>query len=823
MKRLQEQTAAKPTAEQLRLLSAALAAAANGIIITDREGAIVWVNQAFTRLTGYTFDEVVGANPRVLKSGKHPHSFYRELWQRILSGQVWQGEVINRRKDGSFYTEEMTITPLRDDNGAIANFIGVKQDVTDRKRYEVELEQAKRTAEAATQAKSDFLAAMSHEIRTPMNSIIGMTELALDTDLTALQRHYLETVAASAEALLEVINDILDFSKIEAGKLGLDPREFHLRDMLGETMQALAVRAHKKGLELACRITPDVPDTLVGDAGRLRQIVVNLVGNAVKFTEQGEVVLEVTPERTAHCAAPAAAESAPADGVASSRLDEAECVVHFSVRDTGIGIPEEQFQTIFRRFEQAHRSTFTKYGGTGLGLAISSQLAAMMGGRIWVESQVGHGSTFHFTARFGASAAVSGGVQPQAAADLHDAAVLVADDNAAAGQILAEVLTAWRMRPTVVESGHAALAAAWRAYSTRQPFRVLVADADMPEMSGLVLAEVMRSTPELSGTAIILVAPTQRPPDAARCAELGLTACLTKPAKESDLLAAVVAALSPVPAPTEHSDAERPAREVSPPARRLRILLAEDNELNQMVAVSALEGHGHTVVVVPSGSEALAAVEREPFDLILMDVQMPDMDGFTATAEIRHREREAERGAASPAHIPIIAITAYGSAADRERCLAVGMDAYVSKPVGVHALLEVIDSVMSGADVGDWSTDGQAPAVLDKTAALDHVDGDVALLRELVGNFGPKASRLLADIEAAVTDGDGQALLAAAHALKGAAGLLGAWAVVAAAQRLEVMGYEGNLQRSAEAYAALRADMDQLQTALKTFSDSDGR
>jgi len=796
MERLREQTAGRPTAEQVRLLSAALAAAANGIVITDRDGAIVWVNQAFTRLTGYTLEEVLGQNPRLLKSGNEPEEFYKGLWQTIMAGQVWQGEIVNRRKDGSLYTEEMTITPLLDEASNISNFIGIKQDVTDRKRYEAELAHARETAEAATRAKSEFLAAMSHEIRTPMNSIIGMTELALDSELTPLQRHYLETVAASAEALLDVINDILDFSKIEAGKLDLACREFRLRDALGETMQALAVRAHKKGLELAFRIAPEVPDLLLGDAGRLRQIVVNLVGNAVKFTEQGEVVLEVGREGNG------------ADG----HQDESACTLHFSVRDTGIGIPRESFAAIFRRFEQASCLTSSKYGGTGLGLAISSQLVEMMGGRIWVESIEGRGSTFHFTARLGVPANGARNFQ-SLAVNVANVEVLVADDSAIVRRILAELLATWGLRPTLVDSGHAALAAAWRAYSTRQPFRLLVADADMPTMDGLALAEIIRHTPELSAIAIILIAPTQQPLDESRCAGLRLAACLTKPVKESELLGAVVSALAPS---LDQNDGVIPAHEDAPmvsPQRRLRILLAEDNELNQMVTVSVLERYGHTVVVVSSGNQVLAALEREPFDLILMDVQMPDMDGFTATAEIRRRERDAGQD-----HIPIVAMTAYGSAADRDRCLAVGMDAYVSKPVSVHALLEVIQKVTAGMRAA--VEEGGAPvlAVFDKAAALEHVDDDVGLLQELVGNFGPKGVRLLGELEAAIGNGDAQALRAAAHALKGSAGLLGAWAVVAAAQRLESMAGDGALRGSAEAYAALKDEVGRLQAELGKLS-----
>jgi CheY-like chemotaxis protein/HPt (histidine-containing phosphotransfer) domain-containing protein len=664
-----------------------------------------------------------------------------------------------------------------------------------------------------------------------MNSIIGMTELALDTPITPTQRRYLEIVAASAEALLNVINDILDFSKIEAGRLELDPREFHLRDGLGETLQTLAVRAHKKGLEVACRIAPDVPDTVVGDAGRLRQIIVNLVGNALKFTERGEVVLQVEREQGARNVNRESGEaSPPSDRPAGLTADDAECVLHFSVRDTGIGIAAEKFQTIFRRFEQAERSTTHKYGGTGLGLAISSQLVELMGGRIWVESEIGRGSTFHFTARFGVPSALAAIPCPEPPALLRDVAVLIVDDHAATRWVLTEVLTAWHMRPTAVDSGHEGLEAAWRAYSIRQPFPLLLIDADMPDMDGLALAETARRTPELSGTAIILMVPTQQRLDVARCEQLGLAACLTKPAKESELLSAMVSALGAAPVSSKDEPERRPTRD-APTSRRLRILLAEDNELNQMMAVSALEGGGHTVVVASTGGEALAALEQDHFDLVMMDVQMPDLDGFAATKEIRKREQKARvrrsnRGTAearpSPARIPIIGMTAYGSKDDRDLCLAAGMDAYLSKPVRIRALLDAINSVISGStvDAGVPAGEVQAPVVLDKAAALEQVDGNTALLRHLLASFRRNSIRLLSEVRAAVTSSDGKALCQAAHLLKGSAGLLGATAVVAAAQRLETMGDEGNLSSSEEAYAALAAEMDRLRTALETFPDS---
>lgn len=791
--------------------------ARDAIVMMDNEGKTSYWNEAAERIFGYTKDETIGKDlHRIIAPEK-----YREAYRKGLN-KFWktgQGAAIGEtlelsaiRKDGTEFPIEISLAGIKMEDGW--NAVGIMRDITDRKQVEKELIKAKNAAENSNRAKSEFLANMSHEIRTPMNAIMGMTDIVLDTDLTEVQKRNLNMVSQSSHNLLNIINDILDFSRIEAERLELNFVDFSLRDSIGNTMRTFANCAQSKRLELAYSVKPNVPDALVGDKERLQQVLINLVGNAVKFTKEGKVIVRVEQQTRGKTRI----EQEVREGTEHIRL-------HFSVSDTGMGISPEKKELIFKAFRQVDSSIAREYGGTGLGLAISSKLVKMMNGGISVESEVGKGSTFHFIVELDVADQETETILPD---ELIDLPVLVVDDSSTSREFISDILRKWKMKPNVARNGYAGLAELKSAVDVGRPYPLAIIDQVMPGTNGLAVAALINKDPEFVDTSIIMLTSYEPDNNIDRSVDIStldnVSDSLIKPVIPSKLLKSIMTALKLAPTKAKYDEADRRLRKES--QRPLHILLAEDDKFNQELAIILLEKEGHTVVVANNGKEVLDAWKEGEFDLVLMDVQMPELDGLEATSTIREREEDTGK------HIPIIAMTAHAMSGDQERFLEADMDGYVSKPIDRDKLFlqisEVVSTTDRSADLEDKTVDtaisdveAASSEIFDKEEFFNRIRGDMMLAERLTKIFFASCPDRISAIRDAIERGDSNGLMETAHALKGAAGNLSAKATYDALLKLEKMGDSGDLTHAEDALAELEKELERLKPLLEELQQSE--
>ena len=771
-----------------------------GVMVAHLDGRIIEANDALLHMIGYDRADLQAGNIRwdALTPEDNRAGDERAIGLLLSVGTCPAYEKEYLHRDGHRVPILLGVTMLE---GSTSECICFVVDITRQKQTEAELKAAKSAADAASRAKSEFLANMSHEVRTPLNAIIGMTELVLSSPLPVKQAEYLRMVLQSGESLLEVINDVLDFSKVESGKVELENLPFGLRECIGDAVKSLALRAHAKGLELALDVRNDVPEWLLGDSGRLRQVVINLVGNAIKFTAEGEVV--VTVERMKE----------------ESERREGEILLHITVSDTGIGIPAAKLKKVFEAFEQADTSTTRQYGGTGLGLAIVQRLVELMGGQAWVESEIGAGSKFHLTASFQVCDEPPTDRSAPRRGAMRGTRALIVDDNSTNRRILSEVLKNWELLPTECSSVDAALAMLRQAHRESRPFELLISDVNMPHRDGFELVEEIRRDSELAELIVMLLTSGERPDHGARCEELNVSQRLMKPVKQSELQQAIAAALGIDKAEPEIIASSDELHSVPP--RPLKILLAEDSLVNQRLAIGLLERHGHQLTVANNGREAMEALACDAYDLILMDVQMPEIDGLETTRRIRQME------AVAGGHMPIIAMTAHALKGDRERCLEAGMDEYVAKPVRERQLLAAMRAVLGDSvarPAASTETGGKSASqqVLDWDAALDICNGDHALLRDIVEAFLEEHPRRVVDIRTAIDTANFELLNRSAHTLKGSCRYFCAQAVHDPAFGLEQLGTNRSLEGAEAIFDLLKTELAKLVPHLVSYVQGRG-
>ena len=777
--------------EEVLKLRAAVEQSANTILIADTKGIIEYVNPAFQKNTGYSADEAIGQTPRILKSGAQDADFYHDLWATISAGQIWKGQIHNRCKNGALSWVSATISPVLNDLGEIVRYIGVQEDINELKTMEGNLREALDRAEEATLAKSEFLANMSHEIRTPINGIMGMTDLLLDTPQTPEQRDYTESIHACGDSLLSLINDILDFSKVEAGQLTLESLDFDIRTTIEDSLEILALKAQQKGIDVVCMISEDVPEILRGDPGRLRQVLFNLVGNAIKFTLHGGVTVQVDLQQET----------------------DADATLHITVTDTGIGIAADKQEAVFAKFIQADPSTTRQFGGTGLGLAICRQLIRLFQGEIRVTSEVGKGSAFSFTAVFGKPA--SGTIRPTPKeADLSGVKVLVTDDFETNRVLMTNLLKRWGCRFAEASDGTSSLALLQQAAHEGDPFVAALLDMQMPLMDGAELGRRIKSDDAIKSTRLVMLTSLGKRGDAERLAGVGFSGYLPKPIRPALLRKCLALVLgreeatgSDLDLITRHTVAET-AR------RRLRILVAEDNTTNRIVAVKMLEKLGHMAEAVANGEEVIDSLRRIPYDLVLMDCQMPVMDGFHATEVIRG----PGSGVLNP-RVPIIALTAHAMKGDRDLCIEAGMNDYVSKPATMHDLTAAIERCIAGVSGFDHAAPvaDPAPRDFDREGFLERTLGDLGLAAEIVAAFLADSPPLLEKLSSAISAGDAATAGKCAHTLKGSAANMGGQTFSAIAADMQDAGKANNLPLLAELLPSAQAAFQTLCSHLREF------